>query len=229
MTVKKGIERHHLFPRRYLREVLGVTDTRQVNQIANMALVEWSDNVKISDQAPAVYWPGQLADKIQHAGYTRQRLAGQVYWHALPDGWEHLDYPAFLAARRTLMAKVVRDAFACLSDRDYRPSYPASEPPAVPDAKATWTYYGVKVKDLLDAGLLEPGNRLTAKIDGMEAVATVLGDGRIAFGDSICDTPSRAGYAAKGAGVNGWAAVLLQAPLTDPLPTRSIRGRSAFR
>jgi hypothetical protein len=60
------------------------------------------------------------------------------------------------------------------------------------------------VKDLLDAGLLEPGAGLSAKIDDMDALATVLEDGRIAFGESTYDTPSRAGYAAKGAATNGW-------------------------
>ena len=63
ITVKKGIERHHLFPREYLRTRLKITDVKQINQIANMALVEWSDNIKISDQPPAEYWPAQVSDK----------------------------------------------------------------------------------------------------------------------------------------------------------------------
>jgi len=37
VTAKKGIERHHLFPREYLRKHLGVTDTKAINQIANMS------------------------------------------------------------------------------------------------------------------------------------------------------------------------------------------------
>ena len=31
-------------------------------------------------------------------------LSRQEYWHALPDGWEEMDYAAFLAARRRLWA-----------------------------------------------------------------------------------------------------------------------------
>jgi hypothetical protein len=35
VTAKKGIERHHLFPRAYLRKQK-MTGTKQINQIANM-------------------------------------------------------------------------------------------------------------------------------------------------------------------------------------------------
>ena len=30
---------------------------RDINQIANYALVEWDDNIAISDGPPASYWP----------------------------------------------------------------------------------------------------------------------------------------------------------------------------
>jgi hypothetical protein len=53
VRARKGIERHHLFPRAYPRSHLKVTDSREINQIANMALVEWADNIAISDDAPA--------------------------------------------------------------------------------------------------------------------------------------------------------------------------------
>ena len=89
ITVKKGIERHHIFPRAYLRSELGITDNKEINQIANMALVEWADNIAISDDAPEVYWPAQLAIKNLPA----EVLSRQQYWHALPEGWQHMDYP----------------------------------------------------------------------------------------------------------------------------------------
>jgi hypothetical protein len=34
-----------------------------------------------------------------------------AYWHALPEGWETMDYEDFLAARRKAMASVIRDGF----------------------------------------------------------------------------------------------------------------------
>ena len=46
---KSAIERHHLFAKNYLKS-LGITETRDTNQIANYALVEWSDNIAISDR-----------------------------------------------------------------------------------------------------------------------------------------------------------------------------------
>jgi hypothetical protein len=121
ITAKKGIERHHLFPREYLRKQLGVTDTKAINQIANMALVEWSDNIKISDQAPPDYWPTQVQAKKTTSGPTDDRLARQVHWHALPDNWQTLAYQDFLAQRRHLMAAVVKEAFGLLADHSYDP------------------------------------------------------------------------------------------------------------
>ena len=43
-------------------------------------------------------------------------LNRQQYWHALPRGWQDMDYQAFLAERRKLMAQVTRDAYGKLSD-----------------------------------------------------------------------------------------------------------------
>lgn len=99
---KSALERHHLFPRGYLA-TLGITELRDVNQIANLALLEWPDNIAVSDDAPATYFPPLAAERGLDA---RQR-----HLHALPDGWETMDYFDFLAARRKAIAKVVREGF----------------------------------------------------------------------------------------------------------------------
>jgi hypothetical protein len=44
------LERHHIFAKNY-RKSLGITETRDTNQIADCALVEWSDSIAISDSA----------------------------------------------------------------------------------------------------------------------------------------------------------------------------------
>jgi hypothetical protein len=196
VTAKKGIERHHLFPRAYLHKQ-GVTNTRQINQIANMALVEWSDNIAISDRPPAEYWPQQLALK----GVRDRDLAEQARWHALPEGWTELPYEEFLARRRKLMATVVRSAFGRLADQQYAPVYPAAgqPPPVAPTAR---TSYAVRVVDLLDAGLLTAGAILINRTDDVEAM--VLPDGRIEFDGTEYDSPSGAGDAAHGGTTNGW-------------------------
>jgi hypothetical protein len=198
ITAKKGIERHHLFPRAYLRKS-GVTDTKQINQIANMALVEWNDNITISDDPPTVYWPAQLAAKR----LPEPVVADQVRWHALPDGWTTMPYAEFLVRRRQLMAEVTRQAFEKLGDRAYEPVYP--EPGAPPQAATTSgrAHHGVRISDLLDAGLLAPDAVLINPGDDVEAV--VLADGRVQHDGTAYDSPSGASDAAHGSSTNGWA------------------------
>ena len=101
---RAAIERHHLFPKAYLREQ-DITEQRTVNQIANFALIEWGDNGKISDKSPATYYPVMI-EQVEKA----DRIA-MHHWHALPDGWQNLPYNEFLETRREMMAQVVREAY----------------------------------------------------------------------------------------------------------------------
>ena len=101
---KKPLERHHLFPKRYLHKI-GVTELRDTNQIGNFALLEWDDNIAISDISPADYWP-------KYAGrFTKAELMEMMHWHALPEGWQGMEYQAFLAARRPLIAQVIKQGY----------------------------------------------------------------------------------------------------------------------
>lgn len=104
---KATFEQHHLFPRAYLSKI-GITDLRQVNQIANFALVEWPDNAKISDQPPSTYAPAW------HAALTRKDCSDMMRWHALPAEWWNMEYQDFLRERRSLMAQLVHDAYRIL-------------------------------------------------------------------------------------------------------------------
>jgi Restriction Enzyme Adenine Methylase Associated len=167
-----------------------------------MALVEWADNIAISDDAPEMYWPAQLTAKNLPA----EMLARQRYWHALPDGWENMDYAGFLAARRKLMGHVVRDAYARLREHGYTPVYPeAGQPPGgSAEAARSWTHHGVHLTDLISADLLPAGTTLLPAQRGLEAVGTVLPDGEIAYADDIYSTPSAASGAASGTATNGW-------------------------
>lgn len=63
----------------------------------------------IADAAPADYFPGQLA-----ACGSPQNLQRALYLHALPDGWEQMEYRDFLEKRRKLMARIIREAFNTL-------------------------------------------------------------------------------------------------------------------
>jgi hypothetical protein len=104
---RSAVERHHLFPREYLK-TKGITETREINQIANYAFVEWGDNNDISDKAPKKYFP-QYKRR-----YNRKQLEQMYYLHALPENWENMNYNQFLERRRELIAQVIADGYATL-------------------------------------------------------------------------------------------------------------------
>ncbi len=114
VTAPRAIERHHLFPKHYLA-TMEITSTRQTNAIANMAHLDWAENGKISGKPPTEYWP------IMRAQVADDRMARQIELHALPVGWEQLDYGTFLDRRRPLIAKVVRMGFDRLSSDGAKP------------------------------------------------------------------------------------------------------------
>lgn len=107
-TKKKALERHHLFPRAWL-ERDGVDDLKRINQLANYALLEWPDNIDISDDAPSKYVPGL---RKRFSGEDWQRMHEH---HALPADWHNMSYETFLIERRKLMAAIIRKGFESLS------------------------------------------------------------------------------------------------------------------
>lgn len=106
-TKKKALERHHLFPRAWL-ESQGVEDLKQINQVANFALLEWPDNIDISDSPPSEYVP-----QIQPR-FTPEEWARMSELHALPTNWNQMAYSEFLVERRKLMAAIIRRGFESL-------------------------------------------------------------------------------------------------------------------
>lgn len=105
---RAALERHHLFPVGYLRS-LGITEIREINQIANFALLEWGDNGEITDRAPADYFPEYLGR------VPEQDRSEMLRFHALPDGWEDLPYRTFLEQRRERIAAIIREGFDRIS------------------------------------------------------------------------------------------------------------------
>lgn len=101
---KNPIDKHHIFPKKYLTDI-GYTNDRDRNQIANFTYLDYATNIEISDQAPKDY-----------VAYYRQKLGEDGYRkacedHALPVGFENIEYPEFLKQRRLLMAQIVRKAY----------------------------------------------------------------------------------------------------------------------
>lgn len=102
-STKSSLERHHLFPRNYLK-YLKIED-RYINQTANYALLEWSDNNKVSDTAPSKYVP-ELEKR-----FSEEELAEMYRLHALPKEWYKMDYFEFLKLRRQRIAAIIKEGF----------------------------------------------------------------------------------------------------------------------
>lgn len=106
--IRGAVERHHLFPKGYLK-TLDISDLRETNQIANYALVEWGDNMKIMDQSPTEYLP-EMASR-----FGKEELSRMYHWHALPENWEQMNYRQFLEQRRELIAQVIQEGYRTLA------------------------------------------------------------------------------------------------------------------
>lgn len=104
---KSALERHHLFPKDYLKK-LGFQGTRELNQIANYALVEWGDNIQISNKAPQEYIP-EITNR-----FSQYEIEKMYRLHALPQNWEHMEYRDFLEKRRELMAQIIAEGYKIL-------------------------------------------------------------------------------------------------------------------
>lgn len=189
----KGVEKHHLFPKDYLKQSLSIKSIRQMNQVANQALVEWADNIDISNQEPRVYWPAQVEDKK----IGQERLTKQTWWHALPDDWTRMEYQEFLAARRKLIAAVTREGFKKLSDPNYRPQPPAIVPntpePSLPSFDA-----------LVLSGVIPPGTYLIPTDGQTDSIAEVTEDATILLDDTEHRTPDLAAKADGADDSDGW-------------------------
>ena len=99
---KALLDRHHLFPKGFLKKH-NITAVRQTNQIANMALLEWPQNINIKDDAPSDYVP-----RIMQCGqFTGEELRNFAHWHALPEDWEQMSYDEFLPLRRQLKCTIM--------------------------------------------------------------------------------------------------------------------------
>lgn len=180
-TTFKGIEKHHLFPKAYLQKHLGLRSVRKINQVANFALVEWSDNIAISDDAPTTYWPAEVADKNIYENRRRR----QEQWHGLPEDWTALGYEEFLHQRRRLIAAVTYEGFKRLTDPNYEPDL--TRPEADTDGDLNPLLLPT-LENLVTAGWLPSGTLLEPVDDTSKTIAEVTEDGYIKVGDHTCET-----------------------------------------
>ena len=99
---KKAYDKHHIFPANYLK---GGSYDYASDRRANFACVDYQKNIYISNEDPRIY-----------VAKYREALGDEAYRtscseNALPFGFEDMDYPEFLKARRALMLNMIRDAF----------------------------------------------------------------------------------------------------------------------
>ncbi|MDR3069177.1 MAG: hypothetical protein LBU50_06720, partial [Cellulomonas sp.] len=164
----KGMEGHHLFPRRYLETALGITDLKRINQAANFAPTDWDTNIEISDREPAEYWPELVARRYGSEDAPERHR----YWHALPEGWFRMDYDEFLDRRRKLMASVIKDGYEAISRA-------APLPTTRPDEPADQTPDDIGLQSLAELGLLLPGDLLDPVDPTWTVDAVVSDDGNV--------------------------------------------------
>lgn len=100
---KNAIDKHHIFPKNYLAKI-GYESDRDRNQVANFTYLDYATNIDISDDAPKDYIE-------RYKKKFGEEFATHCRNHALPEGFEDMDYKDFLAARRLLMAQIVKKAF----------------------------------------------------------------------------------------------------------------------
>lgn len=72
------------------------------------ALLEWPENISISDTSPAEYVP------LVRQRFSEQEWEHMCAVHALPQDWETLAYEDFLQQRRVLMAAIIRRGYETL-------------------------------------------------------------------------------------------------------------------
>jgi hypothetical protein len=215
----KGIEKHHLFPRDYLKDVLGLKDNKRINQVANYALVEWSDNIAISNQPPAEYWPQQVADKA----IDKVRRVRQEQWHALPDSWSDLDYDVFLERRRSFMAEVIHHGFRRLTDPNYVPDLRKPEiAPAVTMLELP------TFEKLVADGVVPVGTLLTPVDTERDTIAEVSEDGYIQVGEHLCESVELAAKEDNAGLDSGWDYWQAHLDIEDePVTLAELRERAA--
>ncbi|MBA4500891.1 GmrSD restriction endonuclease domain-containing protein [Marinobacterium marinum] len=112
---------HHIVPKNHLIKN-GYPKQGDYNQVANFALTETPINIAIKDYPPTEYmaWlEGQIDTGVLKLGEITQRsdLDANMAENAIPAFIREVNadnYPAFLEARRKLMARVIREYYLAL-------------------------------------------------------------------------------------------------------------------
>jgi hypothetical protein len=132
-ATRAASEVHHLFPQAWLH-TQGIRNRRDVNQVANMADTGWHENTTIGARSPADYVP-RLRAKV---GISDDQWGRMCAEHALPPGWETMEYHEFLVERRRRMADIIRVAFRQLGGE--ADAAPITPPWFMPGTETVWSH-----------------------------------------------------------------------------------------
>ena len=115
---------------------MGFRERRLINQVANLADAGWHENGVMSAQSRASYVP-RLRRRLNFDDHRWGRMCAE---HALPAGWEEMEYRAFLPERRRRMADLIRVAFRQLGGE--ADATPLTPPWFTPGAEDVWKSIG---------------------------------------------------------------------------------------
>jgi hypothetical protein len=101
---KNAIDKHHIFPKNYLSKI-GIEKDRDRNQIGNFTYLDYNTNIHISDRQPQDY-ALEFKNKFGEDEYKKN-----LKEHAIPEGFETMNYFDFIQKRRFLMAQIVKKAY----------------------------------------------------------------------------------------------------------------------
>lgn len=208
----KGTEGHHLNPRNYLEDVVGIRDLKKINQVANFAPTDWSTNNLIKDRKPAEYWPALVAER----GFDRDALRLQMFWHALPEAWETMTYDEFLQARRVLMSQVTRAGYEQLKAGRSVASQPLTA------AKLPTTLPEIDLVGLVRAGLVSAGDFLIPADDSVRVRAELTEDGVVVIDGHEFSTLDAAAHHAGSDNLAGDEFWQVEDGNGEPVPLRSL-------
>lgn len=103
---KARLDKHHIFPKNYLR-INGIDSQTDQNQVSNYVYLDYKTNISISDDAPIDYF--KAFEK-----YSNDNILEVMESHALPEKFYEMEYQEFLEERRKLMARYIKEYFESL-------------------------------------------------------------------------------------------------------------------
>lgn len=105
---KKQVEKHHIFPKNYLKTKKGLKQV-DFNQIANLIYIDYHVNIRINDMPPYEYWETVLDECSE---FTRDFVSNNyTAAYDLPHEFWNMDYFDFLTQRRKLMANSIKQYY----------------------------------------------------------------------------------------------------------------------